>query len=161
MKRFNRTLVAGAVVACVTSLASIAAQSPNAHIGTWRLNVAKSTYSPGPAPQSQTITFEAWEGGLKLTSDGVDAKGAKTHAEYAAKFDGKPYPFKGNPNADMVIIKQVDSRTIETSWMLRGKPTLTLRSTVSADGKTRTSTQTGMNAGGQKVNSTVVYDRQM
>lgn len=161
MLRFVRTLVAGVVVACVATVASIAAQSPNAHIGTWRVNVAKSTYNPGPAPQSQTVKYEAWEGGLKLTSDGMDAKGAKTHAEYAAKFDGKPYPFKGNPNADMITLKQVDPRTIETSWTLRGKPTITSRSTISADGKTRTITQTGTGADGQKVNNTVVYERQM
>ncbi len=161
MDRCIRTLVAGVIVACVATLGSVAAQSLNAHIGTWRVNVAKSTYSLGPAPQSQTVKYEAWEGGLKLTSDGVDAKGAKTHAEYAAKFDGKPYPFKGNPNADMITLKQVDPRTIETSWTLRGKATITSRSAISADGKTRTTTQTGTDAEGRKVNNTIVYERQM
>ena len=28
-------------------------------IGTWKLNVAKSKYSPGPAPKSATVTFSA------------------------------------------------------------------------------------------------------
>lgn len=161
MDRFVRTIAAGIVCAYAATWGSFAAQSPNPHIGTWRLNVAKSTYSPGPAPQSQTVRYEAWEGGLKLTSDGVDSKGTKTHAEYAAKFDGKPYPFKGNPNADMVTIKQIDPRTLETAWSLRGKPTITTRSTVAADGKTRTTTQTGVNADGQKVNNTIVFERQM
>lgn len=160
MHRMLRTLTVGVVAGLVT-LGGVSAQSPNVHIGAWRVNVAKSTYSPGPAPQSQTVRYEAWEGGLKLIADGLDAKGVKTHAEYAARFDGKPYAFTGNANADMVTIKQVDPRTLESMWTLKGKPTITTRSTVSADGKTRTATQVGVNAAGQKVNNTIVYERQM
>jgi len=159
MQRFLRTVLIGAGVVTLVAVASLAAQA-NSHVGTWRLNVAKSKYDPGPAPQSQTVKYEAWDNGLKLTADGVDAKGAKTHGEYAARFDGKPYAFTGNPNADMIAIKRVDDRTLETSWTLKGKPTLMTRSVVSADGKTRTATQTGVNAQGQKVNNTLVYERQ-
>src|ERR1041385_6449595 len=71
-----------------------------------RLSVAKSKYSPGPASKSQTVKQEAWEGGVKLTTDGMDSDGKPTHTEYAAKFDGKDYPWKGNPNADMISIKR-------------------------------------------------------
>jgi hypothetical protein len=41
-----------------------------------------------------------------------------------------------------------------------GKVTITSRVVVSADGKTRTSTQTGMDAKGQKVNNVLVFERQ-
>jgi hypothetical protein len=81
--------------------------------GTWKLNVAKSKYSPGPAPQSNTVKFEAIAGGVKLTADGVDSQGKKTHNEYTAKFDGKDNPAKpmldGKPNpnaADSVAYKK-------------------------------------------------------
>jgi hypothetical protein len=37
---------------------------------------------------------------------------------------------------------------------------MTTRSVVSKDGKTRTTTQTGTNAKGEKVNNTIVYDKQ-
>src|SRR5215470_758712 len=60
--------------------------------GTWKLNVAKSKYSPGPAPQSNTVKFEGVDGGIKLTADGVDSQGKKTHNEYSAKYDGKDNP---------------------------------------------------------------------
>jgi hypothetical protein len=159
MTRLVRTLIAFGAVASLAAFASVAAQS-NPILGTWKLNVAKSKYSPGPAPQSQTNKYDAWDGGLKLTTDGVDAKGAKTHSEYAAKFDGKPYPFTGNPNADMITLKRVDDRTLETQWSKGGKPTILSRSVISADGKTRTITQTGVNAQGQKVNNVIVYERQ-
>ena len=61
----------------------------------------------------------------------------------------------------MVTIKQIDPRILESSWTLKGKPTITTRSTVSADGKSRTTTQTGTDAAGQKVNNAIVYERQM
>lgn len=159
MPRLVRTLIASVAVVSLVVFASVAAQS-NPIIGTWKLNVAKSKYSPGPAPQSQTNKYEAWDGGLKLTTDGVDAKGGKTHSEYAAKFDGKPYPFKGNPNADMITLKRIDDRTLETAWSKNGKPTMTSRSVISADGKTRTITQTGVDAEGRKVNNVIMYERQ-
>ena len=161
MRRLFRTLVIGISTMGLATIALPAAQIKNVHIGTWNLNVAKSRFDPGPPFQSQVLRFEDWEGGLKATADAVDAKGQKGHLEFAAKFDGKPYPFTGNPDGDMLTLKRVDDHTIETAWTLQGKPTMTARGTVSADGKTRTVTYTGTNAAGQKVNQTLVYDRKM
>ena len=31
---------------------------PNTHEGTWHLNVAKSSYKPGPAPKSAVLTVD-------------------------------------------------------------------------------------------------------
>jgi hypothetical protein len=39
------------------ALALVAADNP--FVGTWKLNVAKSKFSPGPPPQSQTVTIGA------------------------------------------------------------------------------------------------------
>jgi len=52
--------VAGLVLAvCViTTFPSHAfAQGPNPLIGAWTLNIAKSTFSPGPPPKSATRTY--------------------------------------------------------------------------------------------------------
>ena len=40
--------------------------APDPAIGTWKLNVAKSTFRVSPAIKSETIKIEAWEDGLKL-----------------------------------------------------------------------------------------------
>src|SRR6266446_3248132 len=69
-------------------------------LGTWKLNIEKSKYSPGPAPKSQVSKWELWEGGLKTTVDGIDAQGKTTHTEQVANFDGKDYPRKGAPEAN-------------------------------------------------------------
>lgn len=129
-------------------------------VGTWKLNVAKSTYSPGPAPQSGTAKLEAWDGGLKSTSDGVDADGKPTHNEFAAKFDGKDHPYKGSASYDTISVKRIDDYSYEGVLKKQGKVMLTSKNVISKDGKTRTQTQTGTDAQGRAVNNTVVWDRQ-
>jgi hypothetical protein len=51
-----RTLTLGVVLALGAVLgadiANLSAQASDPRIGTWMLNVAKSKYSPGPAPQA-------------------------------------------------------------------------------------------------------------
>jgi hypothetical protein len=134
------------------------AQGAQPGLGTWKLNVAKSKYTPGPAPKSSTVTFSAAGQGVKAVIDGVGADGSKVHWEYTANFDGKPYPVTGNPDGDMVIAKRTGD-SIETSYTLKGKPTTVNVRTVSADGKTLTVTTTGANGQGQKVNNVQVFER--
>ena len=61
-----------------------AAWAADSNAGTWKLNTAKSTYSPGPAPTSNTVTIVAVDNGIHLTANGVDAAGKPTHVEYTA-----------------------------------------------------------------------------
>ena len=151
-------LIASTVAVSVLVLGSIAQAADN-QAGTWKLNVAKSKYSPGPAPKDGTLTIESQADGLKFTIHGTDAEGKTVHFEMSPKYDGKDYPMTGLPDADMISMKKIDDNTIETVSTKGGKPVMTVRSVVSKDGKTRTSTQKGTNAKGQKVNNTLVYDR--
>ena len=132
----------------------------DSNIGTWKINLVKSKYSPGPPPKSQTLKIEAWEDGIKYTADGIDAGGTATHAEASAKYGGKDYPFKGNPDADTLSYKRIDANTVEAVAKKGGKVTITSKIVVSKDGKTRTLTQTGADARGRAVNNTLVYDKQ-
>jgi hypothetical protein len=137
------------------------------YAGTWKINIAKSKYSPGPAPKGPNTTkIEAVENGIKLTADGVNAQGQKTHVEFTVKFDGKDYPFtsmidgKPAPNAaDMISAKRIDDYTFETATKLKGKPLVTARTVASKDGKGETTTFTGVNAQGQKVHNVVVGEK--
>jgi hypothetical protein len=67
----------------------------NPAIGTWKLNVARSKYTPGPPPKSATITYEETADGIKRTGESVDAEGKTTSFGYTAKNDGKDYPVHG------------------------------------------------------------------
>lgn len=134
-------------------------------VGTWTLNVAKSTYSPGPAPKSQTLKIEAVAGGAqKDTFDGVNAQGETTHMETVRKFDGQevtPQAVQPAPTAvRTVAFKQVDDHSFEVVGRVAGKVTDTTRMAVSRDGKTLTMTTTGQNAQGQTLNNTAVYEKQ-
>ena len=127
--------------------------------GTWKLNVAKSTYHQGQAPKSTTLIYEAAGEGIKVTVDSVPAEGAPIHYAYAANYDGKDNPVKGDPGRDTAALKKIDDYTIEIVSKKAGKVVNTLRTVFSRDGKTRTGTAQGTNAQGQKFNNTQVYDK--
>ena len=135
------------------------AWAADSNVGTWKLNTAKSTYSPGPAPKSNTVTIVAVDNGIHLTALGVDAVGKPTHVEYTAKYDGQDSPVTGIPYADTVGLKRIDANTVESTMKKAGTPMMTVRVTVSPDGKTRTAVFTGKNEKGQDVNNTAVYDK--
>ena len=143
---------------CTATVSAGLAQTTPSENGTWRLNVAKSKFSPGPAPKSSTVTFAAAGQGVKVVVD-TATPDAKVHWEYTANFDGKPNPVTGNPDGDMVVAKRVDANTIETSYTLKGKPTMVVRRTLSPDGKTLNITQTGSNGQGQKINNVLVFEK--
>lgn len=157
----RRSLFIGSLgVFSVMLLASSTAVAADNWLGTWKLDLAKSKFSPGPAPKGLTLKFEASQDGITLTSDGVDADGKPTHGSYTSKFDGKDVPWAGNPNADTASPKRIDANSYQNTWKKDGKVTVTAKAVVSADGKTLTVTQTGKNAKGESVNTTAVYDRQ-
>jgi hypothetical protein len=148
-----------AVALALTS--TLVAQAPESLLGTWKMNAAKSKYSPGPIPKSNIAKWESFEGGVKLTVDVVPAKGETQHYEASGKFDGKDNPVKGNnPDADTVAFSKIDARTYEVISKMGGKTTLTARIVVAADGKTRITTQAGKDGKGQTVNNSMFYEKQ-
>lgn len=151
-------LLAITMVVSVLFFGSIAQAADN-QVGTWKLNLAKSKYSPGPPPKDGTLTIESEADGLKFMFHGTNAEGKAVHVEFSPKYDGKDYPAT-LPQADSISMKKIDDYTIETVSKKDGKPVMTTRSVVSKDGKTRTSTLTGTNAKGETVNNTLVYDKQ-
>jgi hypothetical protein len=158
-KRTRITMVLAAGVLMAAALAT--AQSKDPFVGTWRLNVAKSKYSPGPPPKSQTTTYEAAGKGYKVSVKSEPTSGPVQQWSYTTNLDGKDAPVTGNnPNADMQAVKRIDANTLESVNKKGGKVTTTQRNVVSADGKTRTVTTTGTDGQGQKVNNVAVFEKQ-
>ena len=130
-------------------------------VGVWKLNVAKSKYTPGPAPKSGTTKIEAAGAGVKVTVDQSMDDGTTRHFEFTANYDGKDSPVTGTyADADMVARTRLNATTVQTVNKKGGKVTTTQTSEVSADGKTRTVTTRGVTASGQKVNNIAVYEKQ-
>lgn len=130
----------------------------NPHMGTWKLNEAKSKFA-GKA-RNHTVTYEAAGDQTKVTVDGVDENGAAVHNEWTGKFDGKDYPVTGDATSDVRSYRVINSHTLSLTGKKGGKTTLTGRIVVSQNGKTRTVTTTATNAQGKRVTNTAVYDKQ-
>src|SRR5437667_8504298 len=137
-----------AVVAVALSfLGAAACFAANPHMGTWKLNEAKSKMPAGMG-KNTTVVYAEQKDKIKVTVDGVDKDGKPTHSVWVGKFDGKAYPSKGNLSWNSAGYKVVNDRTNTITTMKDGKIAWSGRITVSADGKSRTVTINGTGADG-------------
>jgi hypothetical protein len=153
----TRTVVLSVLTLVVGVTVCFAAANPT--LGSWKLNEAKSKLVAG-MPKNITVVYATAGDSIKGTIDGVDGQGKPTHNEWTGKFDGKDFPVTGDPASDMRSIKQVDEHNYDLTVKKGGKVTMTGKAVISADGKTRTVTVSGMDATGKPVTATAVYDKQ-
>lgn len=157
MNRLDCRILLACLVAaaCVMLPLSVSAQA-NPRIGTWKLNLEKSTYQQGAAPASETRTYLATDdGGLQMAADVVLASGTKQPNGYRAKYDGKDSPYSGAAGDTIAITG--DGWASDSTIKSVGKATQTTHSVVSKDGKTMT--MTTKTASGRPV-STRIYNKQ-
>jgi hypothetical protein len=119
----RRSIIGVVVTLAFVALAiAVAAQSPEPWLGTWKANIANSSFSPGPAPQSQVTTWESLGGGqFKSTNVTVDVKGQSTRNETITRFDGADAPMKGPAVPTTRAYKRLDSRSFEYVQKVNGK----------------------------------------
>jgi hypothetical protein len=144
------------------AITTVAAFGADNTIGTWKLNVEKSKYTPAPMPlKSLTVTREASDGGVKVTATGDRTDGTAINGSYTAKYDGMDVQVTGNLPYDTISIKEVNANTLTEARKKTGGPyQATSRIVVSNGGKTMTTTTKGTNADGKDFNSTLVFDKQ-
>jgi hypothetical protein len=162
----------------VWSSVSTRAQSPGAasdpFSGTWKLNVAKSTFRSGPPPAAATTdvrTFSTMDGGWHVFQlVGVTAEGTGTLQVLAYKIDGERYPVHNGTTLAAFLAtgkqttitrsyRRVDSSTVEFITYTDGVASPPGRRTVSKDGKTYTQIIQAPNAKGELVENVSVFDR--
>ena len=131
----------------------------NPHMGTWKLNEAKSKFTPG-APKNHTVVYETAGDSVKVIVDGVDGAGSPSHNEWTGKFDGKWYAVTGDPTSDMRSYRKINNHTLALTGKKDGKVTLNGRITVTANGRTRTVTTTAAGPKGKRVSNRAVYDKE-
>lgn len=154
-----RTRIAVTIVA-MSFVAAAACLAANPHMGTWKLNEAKSKLIAGMG-KNTTVTYSEVKGDkVKVTVEGVDKDGKTTHSVWVGKFDGKAYPVKGNLPYNSVAYKMVNDRTNDITAMKDGKTLWTGRIEVAKDGKLRTVTISGTDEKGKKYKAKVVYDKE-
>jgi hypothetical protein len=154
------------VVSLLGAMVALSAQAgqTNPSIGTWKLNLGKSKYSPKSlAPKSQIAKIEASGNGTRNTTTGTASNGSSVNYGYTVNYDGKDYPITGfgSPNgATTIAITRVDANTFESTLKKDGKVVLSNRTVYSADGKLRTITGKGTAESGQATDNVTVYQRQ-
>jgi PAB1-binding protein PBP1 len=127
----------------------------NAFAGTWKLNVAKSKFTAGPAPKSETVTIPAAAGAVQVEQ---------------ADSEGRPITWSFTPSGSEVVpIQGIDGATVaetrvndhvtEHAWKMpnfNGKG----RAVLSKDGKRMTYTMTGTNGQGGPVHDLLIFEKQ-
>ncbi len=160
MHTLLRTIILAAMTATLVPVSQVLAQAADPLNGTWVLNLAKSKFDPGPAPKSQTRTYEVADGVVKMSAKGVNAEGKDMQINYTGSYDGKDFPTTGNPDADTISLKRIDDSTGEATLKKAGKVVSTSTRVISKDGKVMTIKSKGTNAKGEKFQNTLVFDKQ-
>jgi hypothetical protein len=145
------------------TLKSVASAQGDPQVGTWELNLAKSTFSPGPPPRRQTLTYTSEGQGLTavLLLQGIDASGKPINPDASNLviiFDGRDHPTP-NANYEVSVWKRISPDRYEVTRKKAGKVVLTSTHIVSKDGKLMTITTKGADANGHPINNVRVYDR--
>ena len=151
--------ILASLLAFVAGLAiAYAADSP--HMGTWKLNEAKSKFNPG-ATKNHTVVYSQQGDSVKVVVDGTDKDGKAVHNEWVGKFDGKDYPVKGSDlQGDVRSYSVADDHTLNMTVKSKGKVLGTGTIKVSADGKSRTVDTTSADPKNSGMTATAVYDKQ-
>jgi hypothetical protein len=153
-----RTKTIGFILAlCI--LTSGACFAADTFAGTWKLNEKKSKIASGMS-KNRTVTYSnAFPFQTKVTIDGLDAHGKPFHSDWTGRYDGSDYKVTGDPSSDTRAVKRVDDRTLQFWSKKNGKLVNSGRTSVAADGKTRTVDVTGIGAKGKKSHAHAVYDK--
>ena len=156
MSRYRVALGAVAILVAVVGhdatvlVQTLTGQEPR--IGTWKLNLEKSQFAAGTAPQMQVRRLQSHRDGFVVfTQVGLDAEGSPTFIQTTYKFDGKAYPEYTQTNLaefaaqgtkpNMNIYRLVDAYTVEIDRLdASGRITATSKQSMSRDGRTLTVT---------------------
>lgn len=154
-----RTMLMLTLALCFIGVGVCFASDLNPNIGTWTLNEAKSKIPPGVL-KNTTVVYVVVGDEIKVTTDGIDKDGKPAHTEWTGKFDGKDYPLSGDPSSDSRSYTKVNEHRLAVANKKNGTVTTSGHIIVSADGKSRVLTITGIDSTGKKVSSRAVYDKQ-
>ena len=154
----NRKIRVLTLLTVVLAAGGLLLAQDNPFVGTWKLDVAKSKYNPGPPPQSQTRT---WDASGMVMVNGTNAAGKATSYGYTIKGDDKEYPTMGAiPNgADKISTKKLDANTVEANFTKAGKHVETATFKVASDGKMLTIHAKGATDAGP-FDNTIVWEKQ-
>ena len=127
-------------------------------IGTWKLNLEKSTFTGIAPPKTMTATWVGEGQTLAVTAEGVDAEGQPFKVILRHIYDGQPHPMTGSPNYDSNAFHRIGN-SINGVRFKNGK-VVEIAQAQLVPGKTYTVIEEGISANGQPYHVVRVYERQ-
>lgn len=149
----NGKLLAGLLAFATLGLAA------DPFVGTWKLDTAKTKYTTGTPPKSQTITIKEAGADLDVNITGTAADGSPIASHYTVPAGGGAGKIISSPY-DSVNSKRSSPTERSVEYAKGGKVVYSTASKLSADGKTLTVKAKGSNPMGQNVEATNIYTRQ-
>jgi hypothetical protein len=150
----------------LTALTSAAfAADADVFTGTWKLDPDQSMAEAGAIPKSETRTYAVVMGDvLTLVVDGIGADGMGFAYGATGDISGKEYPVTDRGQGarilgDAISWKKIDDRTVEMDIKKKGEVINATRHSVSADGRTLTITENGIDPDGKPIRAVTVYHR--
>ena len=176
----KRSLIIGFALMAWSTL--FAAQGPSQVddliLGTWKQNMARSTYSPGGPPPNVAYSVRQYaagaDGSIVAITMNVDPQGLPSlGAISAANYDAREYAQHTvatlatslgshiGPRMDRTIsYKRIDPYTVEIVQKQNDEVIARNIRTISRDGKTMTDRADYTNAAGQRVTNVLIFEKQ-
>ncbi len=125
--------------------------------GTWKLNLEKSRFNPGPPFKSFTLTFKP-DGTRHLDLIGADGQALEASLPWS---DGKEVAVTAAGGMEgATATSRIRGRTFDDTWKQNGKVVEKVHGVVSSDGRTLTISIDGTDTQGRPLHNRVVFDRQ-
>jgi len=138
---------------CLLALAAVdaGAATSRSAVGTWKLNVAKSSYGKMPAPKSEKLMVMTDKpDAVKWLLTGASADGKSYISSYDGPIDGSYHPLTSNPAGSTVAYTRTASGV---QWITKDKSGAVIEtgsSQLSNAGDTLTITGTVLSPGGKQ-----------
>ena len=156
----RKTFILASALSLAVTVLQAAQPDEDSSVGTWKLNVTKSTFAQNPPPTKETRTYTVTSEGTHLVIEEEFADSTKLRIETLVTYDGKPHVSVGSSDFDSVAAKRID-RNVTTADLLRnGKVIGSLRREVSPDGKTMKMNYVINKADGTTVSTMSFFERQ-
>ena len=143
MKHLARILAVGLLLALpvpVSAQPAAEVSSEDPLLGTWHLDISKSTYRPGPPPRTQIRIYEKHRFGIRGTVKTVYADGRSTTVQSIFDYDKQEHPITGSEDVDAIVVTRTDAYIHEATLSHAGIRVGTFRREISRDGRRMTVT---------------------
>jgi hypothetical protein len=127
-------------------------------VGSWNLNLARSTV-PSGVPKEEIRDVEAAKGGIQSFDTTVYTDGRTIRSHWTAKYDGKDYPITQDGARQTISISRASDHFFNFKIKENGRVVSSGQIVCSPDGKSQTIAGTHTDGAGAQTQFVTVWDR--